>query len=848
MNKPRFVPPSPEVMAELFAEYLRLDRPQGLTFKQYLAAIGFSNPADNIRGMDDGAFVIGTEDAPELISIPTQPVRGPLPIKVLLIDFPDVQGTLPISHYQDLLFSKESYPTGSLRDYYNEVSLGQVDVSGTIHGWLRMPERYSYYTNGESGTEWDSYPQNAPRMAEDAVRVALANGIDFGPELDVLNQSIVTALFIVHAGLGAERLHPSIQGDHIWSHKWRLRNPISVDPGLFATIYLTVPQRCQLGVCAHELGHLAFQWGDFYDPNYDDDGQAWDGSGDWDLMAGGSYNGNGNRPAHPVSLHKSQHNWMEVEEINSSQQQLRVEPFTLTSGKTYKVISPKYKQDQYLILENRIRTGFDSDLPGEGLLVWRVDESKEQYAPDRPGLQLVQADGRHQLENPNDWNQGDTGDPFPGSADRTELRDTGDISTTFPDGDNSGVALTNIRRDAATGVITLDVEFAGDDGDGEERDTVTVTSEPNLAIPDRDPEGVESVLQVDDEGMIEEIALTVDIRHTYIGDLRVVLVSPSSQVVILHDGSGGSADNLQKTYHSATYPALAVLVGTPAQGEWTLKVTDTTAYDTGVLQSWRLVLGLRRGDNTVQLEVSPGLAIPDADPAGIGSALTVTRAGRSRAIRASVDITHTYISDIRLELIGPAGDRAILHDRVGGHLDDIRKIYNSSDTPSLASLVGLPIRGAWVLRVTDLVGQDVGVLNHWGLEIDLAADVQLFKASLAPDLAIPDDSMVGVGSAIRCPKEGTAQALEVGLDISHTYVGDLRVELVAPSGNRAILRNRVGGRQRDLLLELNSSTSPELAMLVGQPIKGNWILRVMDLEGLDVGILNTWRLQLTYAR
>jgi len=61
-------------------------------------------------------------------------------------------------------------------------------------------------------------------------------------------------------------------------------------------------------------------------------------------------------------------------------------------------------------------------------------------------------------------------------------------------------------------------------------------------------------------------------------------------------------------------------------------------------------------------------------------------------------------------------------------------------------------------------------------------------------------------------------------------VGDLRVELVAPSGNQAILRNRVGGRQRDLLLELNSSTSPELAMLVGQPIKGNWILRVMDLN------------------
>ena len=54
---------------------------------------------------------------------------------------------------------------------------------------------------------------------------------------------------------------------------------------------------------------------DFYDANYADDGQYWDGSGAWDLMAGGSYNGAGARPAHPAGLHKSQHGWIPIQTI-----------------------------------------------------------------------------------------------------------------------------------------------------------------------------------------------------------------------------------------------------------------------------------------------------------------------------------------------------------------------------------------------------------------------------------------------------------------------------------------------------------------------------------------------------
>lgn len=451
------VPPSPDVMAEIFMEYRSSGAIAEMSFRNYLQAIGFVDPSVGIVGMDDPAQFLATPAGPQLLYSPARPVTGEVRVKVLLVDFSDKPGVKPARHYEDLLFSDGVYPTGSLKDYYAEVSLGRVTITGSVHGWLRMPHRYSYYTNGESGTQWKSYPHNSPGLAEDAVEKALSEGVQFEPQLDKFGQGIITALVIVHAGRGAEVMPLALQGSEIWSHKWQLRHSVTVAPDLAATIYLTVPHDCKLGVCAHELGHLAFQWQDFYDPNYDEDGKEWDGSGVWDVMAGGSYNGDGARPAHPAPLHKLQHGWINMTTV-SSPGSLTINPYTSTTGHVYKIVSPKFTPKQYLLLENRKRTGFDFNLPGEGLLVWKVDESNEMLEAAGSGLSLVQADGRNDLDNPDDWNKGDAGDPFPGSDNKASVGDTGTTSTSFP-GKRSGIQLDNIAITPG-GAITLDVVFS----------------------------------------------------------------------------------------------------------------------------------------------------------------------------------------------------------------------------------------------------------------------------------------------------------------------------------------------------------------------------------------------------
>nr|WP_255516457.1 proprotein convertase P-domain-containing protein [Luteimonas suaedae] len=75
----------------------------------------------------------------------------------------------------------------------------------------------------------------------------------------------------------------------------------------------------------------------------------------------------------------------------------------------------------------------------------------------------------------------------------------------------------------------------------------------------------------------------VDIRHTYRGDLKVDLVAPDGSVYVLHNRSGGSADNVIGTY-------TVNLSSEAINGTWRLRVNDNYAGDTGYINSWDLTL------------------------------------------------------------------------------------------------------------------------------------------------------------------------------------------------------------------------------------------------------------------
>ena len=119
----------------------------------------------------------------------------------------------------------------------------------------------------------------------------------------------------------------------------------------------------------------------------------------------------------------------------------------------------------------------------------------------------------------------------------------------------------------------------------------------------------------------------------------------------------------------------------------------------------------------IRKEAIPALNIPDNDPTGVASIIEVTESGTAQAIIIDIDITHTYIGDLRVVIEAPSGQQALLHDQFGGSADNLIATFDSIANPALADLIGESIQGDWALRVADLVGQDTGKLNLWRLEL-----------------------------------------------------------------------------------------------------------------------------------
>jgi len=329
---------------------------------------------------------------------------------VILADFSDNVGSTPPAHYDSLIFSVNEYPTGSVKDFYIENSYGILDLQGEVTPvWVRLPNPYSYYTNGNYG--FGSWPQNAQGMARDAV-LAADSLIDFS-QYDLDGDGYVDAVIIIHAGPGAEAT-----GDvnDIWSHAWYIPYPPTVD-GVQVYSYTTDPENGGCGVIAHEFGHRPLGLPDLYDTDYSSEGL-----GNWSLMAAGSWNMNQTKPAHLDAWCKYRLGFVTVDTVVSNLEKVLI-PAVEDTGLVFRLWTNGNTGNEYYLVENRQKKKFDVGLPGEGILIYHVDDNQSnnnnEWYPGHTSyghyrVALEQADGAWDLER--NANRGDAGDPFPGTT------------------------------------------------------------------------------------------------------------------------------------------------------------------------------------------------------------------------------------------------------------------------------------------------------------------------------------------------------------------------------------------------------------------------------------------------
>ncbi|MCP4580187.1 MAG: M6 family metalloprotease domain-containing protein [candidate division Zixibacteria bacterium] len=380
-------------------------------------------------------------------------VSGSLNILTVLVDFSDKISQAPAISFDTLMYVDIS---GSVVNYFKEVSYNNLIITTVVLpsslGWTRAPQTYAYYVNGQNG--FGSYPQNAQKLTEDIVD-AVDPFVNFS-QYDNDTDGYVDGLVIVHAGPGAEF---TSSNNDIWSHKWgispRLKDGVYISTYSMQPEYWSSVGDITCGVYCHELGHV-FGLPDLYDTD-----NSSEGIGNWSLMAGGSWNGTlGNSPAHPDAWSKIQLGFVTPNNIATDQSGLSI-PAVETNQTVFKLWTNGSPANEYFLIENRQQTGYDTYIPGNGLLIWHIDDNigtnTSEWWPGSGGshylVGLAQADNLWQMEH--NINRGNSGDSYPGST----VNRTFDVSSSPNSNDYAGaatnVSISSISNSAST--MTADV-------------------------------------------------------------------------------------------------------------------------------------------------------------------------------------------------------------------------------------------------------------------------------------------------------------------------------------------------------------------------------------------------------
>ncbi|MEM9936435.1 MAG: M6 family metalloprotease domain-containing protein [Bacteroidota bacterium] len=262
-------------------------------------------------------------------------------------------------------------------------------------------------------------------------------------------------------------------------------------------------------------------------------------------------------------------------------------------------------------------------------------------------------------------------------------------------------------------------------------------------------------------------------------------------------------------------------------------------------EDMRFTVGEFTDSKRLTFEKQADLLIPDNSDTGVSSEIEVDVDGTITTIVVHVDVTHTYIGDLEISLTAPDGKNALLHDNTGGAKDDLVLRLASESNPEMDVFLGSSMSGGWTLRVKDLASQDTGRINDWKLEFDFENAGTKIQESAAPRVPIPDNDLKGVTDSLRISENGILSDISVRVKATHTYIGDLVIELSAPNGNSAVLQSRQGNSQKNMDKEFNLISTPSLTNLLGTEISGNWQLTVKDMASIDMGTLDEWTLILS---
>ncbi|MCX6229989.1 MAG: M6 family metalloprotease domain-containing protein [Bacteroidetes bacterium] len=381
------------------------------------------------------------------------PTTGNRNLVCILIGFTDVPFTKTNADFNNL-FNQINYTvdgaTGSVKDFYLENSYNKLNLTITVAGPYTAAHNMAYY-GADNGS---NHSIRAGELITEAVNAANPT-VNFA-NFDNDNNGSVDGVYVIFAGYGQEA---GASTDAIWSHASSI--PTLTLDGKTVSKYSCSPEFrgntggyiTRIGVICHEFGHVLGA-PDYYDTDYATNGQ-YDGTGDWDLMAGGSWNNGGRTPAHHNAYTKTMvYHWATATVLSSAALKTLHNSIDDTAS-FYRYNTAT--SNEYFLMENRQQQKFDALIPGHGLLIYHVDGNAMTgaiNAGSHQGMYPVCANAGGNAPTTYGTING-TGCTFPGSGSKTSFTDVTTPNSKSWANANTNKPITNITEDNTNKTISF---------------------------------------------------------------------------------------------------------------------------------------------------------------------------------------------------------------------------------------------------------------------------------------------------------------------------------------------------------------------------------------------------------